>query len=217
MSESNLFIRFNFPAEPNFSKMKVKEQTDFSGVNAGLKDLTKQAADTDVFRYKIENKGTKNDDVLQINSPYPTQENYIRSVQGVTTKLTSSTTAGPVASQFFQPGATVDGEYHKVAGVSYEWVDEYATKNNDGSTKMDSDVHASGRTSTTSDADGGGYMYLMYGTLPDGDTGQVKSSGEFEGQFARYSLMSLFAIPGSALDSCKTVGIPRFAAALITG
>ena len=186
MAESNLLIRYNFPPEPNFHKMKVREETDFSNVNEGLKDLTMIAAETDVFKYKIENNGTKNEDVLQINAPYPTTDNYIRQVadDAAPTKLTSSPAATPT-SYSFQPRVTVDGNWHDVKNVSYEWVDEYAKESSTGD-KMNSDVHASGITTSESN---GGYMYLMYGTPAGGGAERVKSSGEFEGQFARYSLM----------------------------
>ena len=53
MSESNLKIRYNFPVEANFGKMKIREITDYSAVNAGLQALTEKASEDDVFQYTI--------------------------------------------------------------------------------------------------------------------------------------------------------------------
>ena len=190
MSESNLFIRFNFAAESNYNKLKVKEQTDFSGVNAGLKDLTKIAADTDVFKYKIENKGTNSDYVLQINTPYPTQENYVRQITGDQTnktKLASATSSNPSSNYFDAANIPADqsDSFQLVKNTNYNWVDEYAL--NSSGEKMDSSKLVSDKT------DSDGFMYLMYGTTKDDNTDgkERKSSGEFEDQFTRYSMMRI--------------------------
>lgn len=179
MAESNLLIRFNFPPESIYSKMKVKEQTDFSVVNEGLRNLTQKAAETDVFQYYIENKGTTSADVLKENSYFPTlDQTYIRTVQGTQTKLTPTTAIA--GNKYFEP--VNNGEYEGVKSVSYNWVDEYAKLNGTGD-KMSSDKNIGNVT------DSSGYMYLMHGVTSSGDAAEVKSSGEFEGQFKRYSLM----------------------------
>ena len=180
MAESNLLIRFNFPPESIYSKLKVKEQTDFSGVNNGLKNLTQKAAENDVFQYHVENKGTAAADVLKENSYYGTDDSYIRSVQDVTTKLTPLTTYS--GNKYFEP--TNSTAYQDVANVSYNWVDEYALLNGSGN-KMSSDKNIGGKT------DSNGYMYLLHGIPKSGDEAEIKSSGEFEGQFKRYSLMKV--------------------------
>ena len=175
MSQSNLKIRYNFAVEANFSKMKIKEQTDFSNVNAGLKNLTQKAAENDVFQYTVMNYGTDKANVLKTNTKYPTQANYVRTVQGIDTKLTSETTAGTPASSYFQPENKTTN--YPVRNVSYNWVDEYAD--------MKSKVGAGGIT------DNEGHLYLLHGTPKDGSTPEVKSSAEFEGQFDRYSHMQI--------------------------
>lgn len=180
MAESNLLIRFNFPPESIYSKMKVKEQTDFSGVNEGLRNLTQKAAETDVFQYLVQNKGTTSADVLKENSYFPTGDTYIRTVQGTQTKLTPTTAIA--GHKYFEP--VNNGEYEGVKSVSYNWVDEYAKLNGTGD-KMSSDKNIGNVT------DSSGYMYLMHGVTSSGDAAEVKSSGEFEGQFKRYSLMKV--------------------------
>ena len=190
MSESNLFIRFNFSAESNYNKMKVKEQTDFSGVNAGLRNITKIAADTDVFKYKIENKDTNSNYILQLNTPYHTLENYVRQItsdQTNKTKLASSTPATTPTQNYFQYDsipADTDG-FKLVKNTNYNWVDEYALNSNNE--KMDSGKLVGGKT------DSDGFMYLMYGTKADdnSDGKERKASGEFEDQFTRYSMMRI--------------------------
>jgi len=175
MSESNLKIRYNFPVKSNFSKMKIKEQTVFSNVNDGLKDLTQKAAENDVFQYTVKNQGTDKAHVLQSNTKYPTKTNYVRTVQGINTKLASEMTSGTPASSYFQPANKTDN--YEVGNVSYNWVDEYAG--------MTSKVGAGGIT------DENGKLYLLHGVPKVGSTSEVKSSAEFEGQFDRYSLMQI--------------------------
>ena len=78
MMDSNLMIRYNYKPESNFSKMKIREVTDFSGVNKGLVDLTKKAADNDVFSYHVENSGTDSDTPQYTGILYPTYDTYKR-------------------------------------------------------------------------------------------------------------------------------------------
>ena len=180
MAESNLLIRFNFPPESIYSKMKVKEQTDFSNVNTGLKNLTQKAAEKDVFAYHVENKNTTADDVLIENSYYGTTDSYIRKVQDIKTKLTPITNSA--SPKYFEP--TGGGNYEPVKNTAYNWVDEYAIKSGT-SEKMSSSQNIGNIT------DSNGYMYLMHGIPPNGGESEVKSSGEFEGQFSRYSMMKV--------------------------
>ena len=86
MMDSNLLVRFNFTPESTFSKMKVAEVTDFSKVNAGLKSYTRQAADKDVFKYTVANKGTTNADIAGTSTGilYPTYDQYDRENHYVT-------------------------------------------------------------------------------------------------------------------------------------
>ena len=93
MLDSNLMVRFNYTPEANFSKMKIREETDFSGVNAGLRALTGYAAENDVFKYTVLNKGTKVGDILDTGVLYPTYETNTRtndtiSSSPITTRLT---------------------------------------------------------------------------------------------------------------------------------
>ena len=212
MAESNLFIRFNFPAESNFNKLKVKEQTDFSGVNAGLQAVTKIAADNDVFKYEVKNKDTNSAYVLQINTPYPTQEDYVRQItasQTDKTKLVSHTSTGPASNYFDVANITADADgYKPVKNTNYNWVDEYAL--NSSGEKMESGKLVSGKT----DADG--YMYLMYGTPKNTATGEkeVKSSGEFEDQFTRYSKMKVTQQKDLRTPNSHSVGTNDAAASL---
>ena len=56
MLNSNLYCMFNLPT--NITKVQLQEDTDFGNVNAGFAAATKYVADSDVFNYAIENKGT---------------------------------------------------------------------------------------------------------------------------------------------------------------
>ena len=179
MFDSNLMIRFNFPVEPNFNKFKIREETNFSSINPGLVDLTKQAAKDDVFMYTIQNKGTDKEHVIDGTALYPSQVNNIRDDY----YLTSANTPFPAGSTEsksynFQPDNK--DNYFNVGEVSYNWVDEFA--DNDG---MKSINHVAGRTNTS------GQLFLMYGTS------DKKSSAEFEGQFDRYSKMKVAQIAGN--------------------
>ena len=172
MAQSNLYVRYNFIPEDTFTKMKIKEQTDFSGVNKGLKAITQKAADRDVFKYTVSNNGTNADDVY--HNTY-TNKAFTRTVQGENTQLT---TAGTISNKNFNPSS-----YDTVADVAYNWVDEYASVNG---TKMESSEKAAGITGSS------GELYLMHGIAADLTTGlEVKSSAEFEGQFKRYSTMTI--------------------------
>ena len=71
MGDSNLLIRYNYSTLNNFSKMKIQEITAFDGVNPGLLDLTKKAAENDVFKYTVYNTGTDSADVKVQAKVYP--------------------------------------------------------------------------------------------------------------------------------------------------
>ena len=88
MYESDLLVRFNFAAIPNKNTLKIREITDFNGINAGLVDITKKAADYDVFNYRVENNGTSKEDVGEIGIFTPTYNYYQRQNQGLTANLT---------------------------------------------------------------------------------------------------------------------------------
>ena len=190
MAQSNLYIRYNFVPEANYSKMKIKEQTDFSGVNTGLKALTQKAAENDVFKYTVENSGTDASDVSE--NQYTNSKTYTRNVQGVSTPLPTKVTD---TTQKFNP----TNNNVVVSNVGYNWVDEYAFSNG---TKMDSMEGVGGVTGNN------GELYLMHGIAKDATlspSDEVKSSAEFEGQFSRYSTMTI--VQDSALykyDSSKT-------------
>ncbi len=87
MYESDLFVRFNFSAIPNDSNLKIKEITNFKDINPGLVDLTKKAADYDVFNYSISNTGTSAEDVGKSGILSPTYNSYERDVLGQKTLL----------------------------------------------------------------------------------------------------------------------------------
>lgn len=89
MFESNLSISFNMVAVPNNNKLKIKEVTNFDcGINSGLLDLTKKAADGDVFNYTVENSGTSAGDVINSGILSPTYDYYQRSNQNEKALLT---------------------------------------------------------------------------------------------------------------------------------
>ena len=186
MFDSNLMIRFNFPLQPNYSKMKIREETSVRNVNEGLRDLTTKAAEKDVFKYTVTNTGTKPEDVTFGASKYPTHTNSIRDVFGIQTKVTSQTTTptdSQAATKFTFAGATSNDA--PVGGVTYNLVDEYAGLN---SKKM-----AAGKTNSS------GEFWLPQGTGCDlktsasdvPDSFVKKSSAEFENQFGRYSTMTV--------------------------
>lgn len=99
MYESDLFVRFNFSAIPNRNTLKIQEVTDFTGINAGLVDLTKKAADSDVFNYTVSNNGTSADDVSDSGILSPTYDYYQRENQGLTALLTGG--EEPVIKEMF--------------------------------------------------------------------------------------------------------------------
>lgn len=75
MLNSNLFVMFNLPQDTTL--WEVQEDTDFGGINAGFKKSVKLVADTDVFNYTVENRGTDNTGMSsQYN--YPTYESNSR-------------------------------------------------------------------------------------------------------------------------------------------
>ena len=215
MLDSNLLIRFNYTPEANFSKMKIAEVTDYSAINIGLQPFFQQAAENDVFKYTVENKGTVKADVLANSAEYPTNENRTRKNEGddtVQEKLTAYnsdvTSSNPML--YIPPGQNVTqgtqtvwqdntDAWNRVSGTSYLWVD--------GFTYNDSNVSASklvGKTSGTAGTGGnngntttGGELFLMYGTCnnlyPPAGTEKVgvESSAEFEKTFTRDSIMQI--------------------------
>ena len=78
MYESDLLVRFNFATIPNNNTLKVREITQFKNIHPGLLDLTKKAADYDVFDYSISNSGTSTDDVSDSGIVSPTYNYYQR-------------------------------------------------------------------------------------------------------------------------------------------
>ena len=68
--------------------MTIREVTDFSSVNDGLKTLTEKAAEKDVFKYTVSNDGAgaSGNDVKT-----PTYDTYTRTNQGISTTLTGQT------------------------------------------------------------------------------------------------------------------------------
>ena len=197
MLDSNLLIRFNYSPEANFNKMKIAEATNFDGINEGLKNLTKQAAEDDVFKYTVWNKDTKTEDVKDNTAKYPTTAQSVRTSQygGLTTQLTPGYTPGaaPTEIKFVpagayntaSPPAWVDNTGSYVKNTSYLWVDGFA------STKK-----MVGLTTNSDDAYNGGDLWLMYGTCSDlyptvGNAQGVESSAEFEKQFSRGSTMQV--------------------------
>lgn len=176
MIESNLMIRYNFAIEPNFTKMKIKEETDFSDINPGLINATMKAAENDVFVYTVKNQGTKKGSVTDNSSLYPNKDkDFTRSNQGITTVLTKSDDSVTPTSHKFQPEDKTTN--YLVGGIEYNWVDDYAS--------MKSESNVSGITTGTANANNGGQLCLMYGT------NTAKSSAEFSGQFTRYSVMQI--------------------------
>ena len=183
MLDSNLMIRYNFSAESNFSKMKVQEFTAFDGVNAGLLSATKKAADKDVFKYTVSNQGTDKNNV--INPSIPQNGDHTRTVETTSTTILTKTGSDPTLTKF-QPTDT--STTYPVAGISYLWVDDFALMNsskNGGSGK--------GAAATVANGTDAGSLYLMYGTETNNTTNTEykESSAEFEGQFDRYSLMTI--------------------------
>jgi len=77
MYESDLLVRFNFSAINN-NNLKIREITEFKDINPGLIDLTKQAADYDVFNYTVSNEGTAKKDVGDSGIANPTYNYYQR-------------------------------------------------------------------------------------------------------------------------------------------
>ena len=93
MYESDLLVRFNFSTTPN--TLKIKEVTQFKDINAGLLDLTKKAADYDVFDYSISNSGTSKNDVEDSGIVSPTYNYYQRDNLGQKALLSGQTLEDP--------------------------------------------------------------------------------------------------------------------------
>ena len=95
MYESDLLVRFNFSAIPNNNTLKIREITNFKDINEGLINLTKQAADYDVFNYTVSNTGTAKEDVGESGISTPTY-NYYQRQNEANTALTANLTGKPV-------------------------------------------------------------------------------------------------------------------------
>ena len=85
MFESDLLVRYNFATLSNTNTFKVREVTKFTGVNAGLMDATKKAAEYDVWQYQITNTSDENGSSSGLVTP--TYDTYIRTNQGLSSKL----------------------------------------------------------------------------------------------------------------------------------
>lgn len=184
MADSNLLIRYNYTTLSNFSKMKIQEITKFDPVNAGLLDLTKKAAENDVFKYTAYNTGTRNDDVKTPSKMYPENEIRTRTNQTISTILTTQHAATSTEYNYVPPASsTTEGI---VKNTSYIWVDDFANMNHDtqGTGLTAPDPVNSGDHSA-------GSFFLMYGTEKNTTTNTVEmeSSAEFGKQFSRYSSM----------------------------
>jgi len=172
-------ITNNFPIIN--SVLKIKEETDFSDVNGGLQNITKKAADDDVFKYTVSNTGTAAENVHDSGIKYPTLDQYDRNVQSQTTTLTYNNTDTP-SVHIYKP--TVDGS--SVKNTNYIWTDAAAALNATHQNIDDFDV-MTGQTDNT------GSFYLMYGTSSS------ESSAEFRKQFKRDSTMTV--VQGDTLYS----------------
>ena len=72
MLNSNLYCMFNLPT--NVTSWQLQEDTDFGNVNNGFKKSTEYVADSDIFNYKVENRGTTASGVLGSAYRYQTVE-----------------------------------------------------------------------------------------------------------------------------------------------
>ena len=85
MFESDLLVRYNFATLSNTNTFKVREVTKFTGVNAGLMDATKKAAEYDVWQYQVTNTSSENGSASGLMTPV--YDTYTRVNQGFTSKL----------------------------------------------------------------------------------------------------------------------------------
>ena len=181
MLDSNLLIRFNYSPIPNLSRMKIAEVTKFDNVNEGLLTKTQKAAENDIFKYTVSNKGTKKAEVLDNTAKFPTTDTYTRTNNALSTQLTPNGT-GAAATALFQPPQTGENTdaldtWGSVANTSYLWVDKFAGMK-----------EGTGKTTDTGD------LWLMYGTadiLYGNNKRGTESSAEFEKQFSRNSTMKV--------------------------
>ena len=181
MLDSNLLIRFNYSPIPNLSRMKIAEVTKFDNVNEGLLAKTQKAAENDIFKYTVSNKGTKKAEVLDNTAKFPTTATYTRTNNDLSTQLTPNG-SGTAEAKLFQPpqtGGNTDNlnTWGIVANTSYLWVDKFAGMK-----------EGTGKTTDTGD------LWLMYGTadiLYGNNKRGVESSAEFEKQFSRNSTMKV--------------------------
>ena len=143
MLDSNLSIRYNYSPVPNFNRLKIAEVTKFDDVNRGLLDLTKVAAEDDVFKYTVSNTRTYKSDVFDNIAKYPSAAAITRTlpVSGYsgwqTTLNPYSTTGTPAARQYSPPGHDESGTWvddyntkSRVKNTSYLWVDKFASNEN---------------------------------------------------------------------------------------
>lgn len=191
MMDSNLSIRYNYSPIANTSRMKVAEVTKFTGVNSGLLDLTKQAAEDDVFKYTISNtlpSGITAETPLDSGAKYPVTAEHIRTAESDERKIKLTPNGSGTAAEYkFTVGSTNVQTY--VKNTSYWWVDGFS----------DTDYMA-GRTTNESGTSGqpnykpGGDFWLMYGTndsVYDSTNTGKESSAEFEKQFTKGSKMTI--------------------------
>ena len=187
MLDSNLMIRYNYTPINNSSKMKIAEVTKFDGVNAGLLNLTKAAAEDDVFKYIVQNtNGTANiatSDIMDSGAKFPTTATVKRTGEsGLETTLTPNGTDTPAAKLF-------SGTAGYVTNTGYWWVDKFS---NATSKMVGLTTQASG-TSGQPGYNPGGELWLKYGTdtaVYTNDDGK-ESSAEFEKQFTRNTNMTI--------------------------
>lgn len=204
MLDSNLLIRYNFDATSNFNKMKIQEITDFGDINSGLLDLTKKAADYDVFKYTVSNQGTDSRHIIDSTAMYPTNADHTRKVKEntayerstVLTKQNNETqhtyrfnAATGSTTSYITPDIDTDHPVDGVnTGVTYLWVDDFAKMNS-----LKKKGEGKGAGITTHGGSDAGSLYLMYGTEKNiaANTEKKESSAEFEAQFDRYSIMTV--------------------------
>ena len=101
---SNMSLAFNFvtpsitpvtefePTMPTTETFKVREVTDFSGINPGLVSYTKLAAENDVFSYRIKQADTT--PATRSSVLYPTYDAFTRSNSDINSLASYSSIAG---------------------------------------------------------------------------------------------------------------------------
>ena len=109
MFESDLLVRYNFATLSNTNTFKIREITKFTGVgiNAGLIDATKKAAEYDVWQYQITN--TSNENGSNSGLVTPTYDTYIRTNQGLSSKLSGQQLTEDSTHIYFDISYDLDG------------------------------------------------------------------------------------------------------------